>query len=102
MRPRPTAPRRSASPRLPDCCRHRLRWLPRCRCCTTGRTKDLLLAPAGARVVTELARTELGHYRLYRRVKFKAHLSEERLSTVLESLCGAIAGHEQQTPAAHS
>lgn len=63
------------------------------------RTKDLLLAPAGARVVTELARAELGHYRLYRRVKFKARLSEERLSDVLTGLFEAITGLEQQTPA---
>jgi hypothetical protein len=65
------------------------------------RTKDLLLAPAGARVVTELARAELGHYRLYRRVKFKAHLTEERLVAVLASLVEATADLEKQTPASH-
>ena len=63
------------------------------------RTKDLLLAPAGARVVTELARAELGHYRLYRRVKFKARLTEERLSEVLAGLLEATAGLHKQTPA---
>jgi hypothetical protein len=50
------------------------------------RTKDLLLAPAGARVVTELARAELGHYRLFRRTQFNAQLSPDRLSELLADL----------------
>jgi hypothetical protein len=50
------------------------------------RTKDLLLAPGGARLVTELARADLGHYRLFRRSQFEAHVSPERLSALLAEL----------------
>jgi hypothetical protein len=50
------------------------------------RTKDVLLAPGGARLVTELARADLGHYRLFRRSKFDAHVSPERLSAILAEL----------------
>jgi hypothetical protein len=50
------------------------------------RTKDVLLAPGGARLITELARADLGHYRLFRRSKFAAHLSPDRLSAILAEL----------------
>jgi hypothetical protein len=50
------------------------------------RTKDLLLAPGGARLITELARADLGHYRLFRRSQFEAHVSPERLSALLTEL----------------
>ncbi len=50
------------------------------------RTKDVLLAPGGARLVTELARADLGHYRLFRRWKFAAHVSSDDLSAILTQL----------------
>jgi hypothetical protein len=50
------------------------------------RTKDVLLAPGGARLVTELARADLGHYRLFRRSTFAAHVSPDRLSAILAEL----------------
>lgn len=56
------------------------------------RTKDVLLAPSGARLVTELARAELGHYRLYKRAKFQAKLGADQLTVILDSLCAAMDG----------
>ena len=56
------------------------------------RTKDVLLAPAGARVVVELARAELGHYRLFKRSKFNVALSVGQLTAVLDALCAMTEG----------
>jgi hypothetical protein len=59
------------------------------------RTKDVLLSPTGARLITRLARAELGHYRLVRRPKFKPQLSAEELTAVLEAVCAMTEGiHE--------
>jgi hypothetical protein len=58
------------------------------------RTKDLLLAPGGARLVTELARADLGHYRLFRRSQFDAQVSPERLTAILGELSEITANLE--------
>lgn len=58
------------------------------------RTKDVMLAPGGARLVTEIARADLGHYRLFRRSKFEAHVSPERLAAILAELGEITAGLE--------
>jgi hypothetical protein len=50
-------------------------------------TKDVMLTPTGARVVTELARAELGHYRIVKRSKFDAQLSGEVLTAALDAVC---------------
>jgi hypothetical protein len=49
-------------------------------------TKDVLVSPTGARVVTELARAELGHYRIVKRSKFDARLGAEDLRAALDAV----------------
>ena len=56
------------------------------------RTKDVLLSPTGARLITRLARAELGHYRLVRRPKFKPQLSAEELTASLDAVCAMTEG----------
>jgi hypothetical protein len=56
------------------------------------RTKDVLVTPAGARLITELARAELGHYRLFKRSSFKAQLSAEELTAILDAVCTMTEG----------
>jgi hypothetical protein len=56
------------------------------------RTKDVLLTPAGARLVTELARADLGHYRLFKRSRFDAKLDAGQLSAVLDAVCAMMDG----------
>ena len=56
------------------------------------RTKDVLLTPAGARLVTELARAEVGHYRLFKRARFDAELSAGELSAALDAVCALVDG----------
>jgi hypothetical protein len=56
------------------------------------RTKDVLLTPAGARLVAELARAELGHYRIVKRSKFNASLSADELVAALDALCSMTQG----------
>src|SRR3954447_196340 len=51
------------------------------------RTKDVLLTPAGARVIVRLARAELGHYRIVKRSKFNATLDVGELTAILDALC---------------
>jgi hypothetical protein len=56
------------------------------------RTKDVLLTPAGARLVTELARAELGHYRIVKRSKFNADLGTGELVAALDAVCSMTEG----------
>jgi hypothetical protein len=56
------------------------------------RSKDVLLTPAGARLVTELARAELGHYRLFKRSRFDAKLSAGELTAALDAVCAMVDG----------
>jgi hypothetical protein len=56
------------------------------------RTKDVLLTPAGARVVTELARAELGHYRLFKRSRFDARLTAGELTAALDDVWAMTEG----------
>jgi hypothetical protein len=48
------------------------------------RTKSVLVAPGGVRVVTELARGDVGSHRVARRPVFTAVLEPERVRAVLE------------------
>ena len=50
------------------------------------RTKDVLLTPSGARLVTRLARAELGQYRIVKRSKFDVTLSAEQLTDILDAV----------------
>jgi hypothetical protein len=59
------------------------------------RCKDVLLTPAGARVVTELARAEVGHYRLVKRAKFDARLDGEELTVFLDAVRDLAEGIRQ-------
>jgi hypothetical protein len=56
------------------------------------RTKDVLLTPSGARLVVQLARAELGHYRIVKRPRFVATLSAGDLTAVLEAVSDLTAG----------
>lgn len=56
------------------------------------RTKDVLLTPAGARLVAELARAELGHYRLFKRSRFDPKLSAGELTVALDAVCAMMDG----------
>lgn len=47
-------------------------------------TKDMVIGPGGVRVVQELARGEVGHYRGMRRSKFVCVLSPVRLRSALD------------------
>lgn len=59
-------------------------------------TKDVLVTSTGARVISELARAELGHYRVVKRSKFDARLSAEQLTVLLDSLCVMTEGIRQR------
>jgi hypothetical protein len=65
------------------------------------RTKDVLLTPQGARLVTELTRAELGHYRLFKRSTFKATLSAEQLTAILDAVCTMTEGVRQAATGRH-
>jgi len=56
------------------------------------RTKDVLLTPSGARVVTRLARAQLGQYRIVKRSKFDVSLSAEQLTDMLDAVCAMADG----------
>jgi hypothetical protein len=56
------------------------------------RTKDVLLTPAGARLVTELARADLGHYRLFKRSRFDAKLDAAELTAALDAVRAMMDG----------
>ncbi len=56
------------------------------------RTKDVLLTPTGARLIIQLARAELGHYRIVKRSKFSATLSVEELDAILDAVCELTEG----------
>lgn len=58
------------------------------------RTKDVLLTPAGARLITEVARADLGLYRMVRRSKFTVQVTARALAAVLESAHDLAAGLE--------
>lgn len=61
---------------------------------TDRRTKDVLLAPAGVRLVTELARADLGLYRMVRRAKFTVQLTAADLTEILEAVDDLASGLE--------
>jgi hypothetical protein len=56
------------------------------------RTKDVLLTPSGARVIVQLARADLGHYRIIKRPRFDATLSIGELTAILEAVCDMTEG----------
>lgn len=56
------------------------------------RTKDVLLSPTGARLITQLARAELGQYRIVKRSKFNATLSVGELTAILDAVCDMTEG----------
>ena len=56
------------------------------------RTKDVLLTPTGARLIIQLARAELGHYRIVKRSKFNATLSVGELTAILDAVCDMTEG----------
>lgn len=56
------------------------------------RTKDVLLTPTGARLIIQLARAELGHYRMVKRSKFNATLSVGELTAILDAVCDMTEG----------
>jgi hypothetical protein len=58
-------------------------------------TKDVLVTPTGVRAVTELARAELGHYRIVKRSKFAARLSAEELTAALDAVHCVVDGVRQ-------
>ncbi len=62
------------------------------------RTKDVLLAPAGARLITEAARAELGQYRMVRRANFVTEVSAADLTSLLDSLLDLAQGLELALP----
>lgn len=55
-------------------------------------TKNLLAGPGGVRIVQELARGELGHWRLVRRAKFTVEPPRARVASLLDA-AHAIAAH---------
>ncbi len=65
------------------------------------RTKDVLLTPKGARVITELARAELGHYRIVKRSKFNVKLSVGELTAILDALCAMTEGIQRAAADLH-
>jgi hypothetical protein len=56
------------------------------------RTKDVLLTPTGARVISRLARAELGQYRIVKRSKFDVRLSAQQLTDMLDAVCAMAEG----------
>lgn len=59
-----------------------------------SRTKDILLAPAGARLISEVARGELGQYRVVKRAKFATEVTAAQLVALLDSLVDLTQGLE--------
>jgi hypothetical protein len=59
-------------------------------------TKDVLAGPGGVRIVQELARADLGQWRLVRRAKFVVQPPRARLASLLDA-AHAIAGHLDRT-----
>jgi hypothetical protein len=60
-------------------------------------TKDVLVTPTGARAVTELARAELGQYRIVKRSKFVVALSEDELTASLDAVRAVVDGVRHAT-----
>lgn len=58
------------------------------------RTKDVLVTPTGARLITRLARAELGQYRIVKRAKFDVQLTPGELTAVLDDVCAMTEGME--------
>lgn len=67
-----------------------------------GRTKDVLLAPAGARLIREVARAELGQYRVVKRAKFATEVTAAELGAALDSLVDLTTGLEFAIPTGSS
>ncbi|MDX6302489.1 MAG: hypothetical protein QOF53_3703 [Nocardioidaceae bacterium] len=65
------------------------------------RTKDLLVTPTGARLVTRLARAELGQYRIVKRAKFVVNLTAGELTALLDDVCAMTAGIERAATDPH-
>jgi hypothetical protein len=65
------------------------------------RTKDVLVTPKGARVITELARAELGHYRLVKRSRFNPRLSVGELTATLDAVCAMTEGIQRAAADRH-
>ena len=59
------------------------------------RTKDVLVAPHGVRVVTELARGDVGRYRVVRRADFALVLEPSRLRRLLDDEIDLARGVER-------
>jgi hypothetical protein len=55
-------------------------------------TKDVLVTSTGARVITELARADLGHYRIVKRSRFDVRLTPDQLTSVLDAICDMADG----------
>ena len=53
-----------------------------------------LVTPTGARLVTRLARAELGQYRIVKRAKFVVNLTAGELTAYLDDVCAMTAGIE--------
>ncbi|MGI8723506.1 MAG: hypothetical protein ACR2JG_14945 [Geodermatophilaceae bacterium] len=62
------------------------------------RTKDVLISPAGVRLITEVARAELGLYRMVRRSRFTVQVTATALAAVLESVHDLAADLEHAVP----
>jgi hypothetical protein len=65
------------------------------------RTKDVLVTPTGARLVTRLARAELGQYRIVKRAKFIVNLTAGELTALLDDVCAMTAGIERAATDPH-
>jgi hypothetical protein len=65
------------------------------------RTKDVLVTPTGARLVTRLARAELGQYRIVKRAKFVVNLTAGELTALLDDVCAMTAGIERAATDPH-
>jgi hypothetical protein len=66
------------------------------------RTKDVLVAPGGVRVVTELARGEVARYRVVRRADFALVLEPSRLRRLLDDELELADGVERLVTRARS
>jgi hypothetical protein len=65
------------------------------------RTKDVLVTPTGARLVTRLARAELGQYRIVKRAKFVVNLTAGELTAYLDDVWAMTAGIERAATDPH-
>jgi hypothetical protein len=59
-------------------------------------TKDVLVGPGGVRIVHELSRGEVGHWRLVRRPKFTVALPDERVEDLIDAAVRLAARFELQ------